>query len=403
MKPSVILAISATLLLSCGESNISPGNEPNLRTLSVSEVRVATATNEFAFNLFRQLQEETPQNNFISPFSVSMALGMTLNGASAETQESILQTIDYGDLSPQEVNSGYKDLAALLLSMDRKVTLGIANSVWYTDKYHVKETFTNIIEEYYDGKVSGLNFSDGNSKDVINKWVEDRTNDRIKNLIDHIEPNEVMFLVNAIYFKGDWTYRFDKSKTHDAPFHKIDGSTTSVDMMHAEKVKMLRYWNDEIHLLDIPYGNKQFSLTLIIPHQSQKIPDVLSELSSENLSHWLSEADSASPQFELPKFRMTWKKDLKGALVEMGMKTEGFPGLFEEQLDLGITRVIHQTFLDVNEEGTEAAAATAVGIGETSAGPPTKITVDKPFIFFLREKHSGSILFIGQLIDPDAL
>lgn len=403
MRLIIILAISIALCSSCGDSNVTPGNEPNLRPLSASEAVVTTATNDFAFNLFKQLQEETPENNFISPLSVSMALAMTLNGASPETQESILQTIDYGDLSPQEVNSGYKDLTALLLSMDRRVKLGIANSVWYTDKYHAKETFTSIIDEYYDGKVSALNFGDDNSKDVINKWVDDKTNDRIKNLIDHIEPNEVMFLVNAIYFKGDWTYKFDKSKTHEAIFHKIDGSTASVDMMQAEKVKMLRYWNDDIHLLDIPYGNKQFSLTLIVPHQSDKIQDVLSELSSENLSHWLSEADSASPQFELPKFKMTWKKDLKETLEEMGMKTEGFPGLFEEQLDLGITRVIHQTFLDVNEEGTEAAAATAVGIGETSAGPPTKITVDKPFIFLLREKYSGSILFIGQLIDPEAL
>lgn len=403
MRLIFILALLVALFSSCGDSNVTPGNEPNLRPLSVSEVQVATATNDFAFNLSRQLQEGTPQNNFISPLSVSMALGMTLNGASTETQESILQAIDYGGLSPQEVNAGYKDLTGLLLSMDRKVTLGIANSVWYTDKYHAKETFTSLIDEYYDGKVSALNFSDNNSKNVINKWVEDKTNDRIKNLIDHIEPNEVMFLVNAIYFKGDWTYRFDKSKTHDAPFHKIDGSTTSVDMMQAEKVTMLRYWNDEIQLLDIPYGNKQFSLTLIVPHQSDKILDVLHKLNSEHLSYWLSEADSVSPEFELPKFKMTWRKDLKETLEEMGMKTEGFPDLFEEQLDLEITRVIHQTFLDVNEEGTEAAAATAVGIGETSAGPPTKITVDKPFIFLLREKHSGTILFMGQLIDPDAL
>lgn len=403
MRLIFILALSVALFSSCGDSNVTPGNEPNLRTLSASEIQVATSTNQFAFNLFKQVQEETPQNNFISPLSVSMALGMTLNGASAETQESILQTIDYGDLSPQEVNSGYKDLTALLLSMDRKVKLGIANSVWYSDKYHAKEDFTTLIKEFYDGTVSSLNFSDDNSKNVINKWVEDKTNDRIKDLIDHIEPNEVMFLVNAIYFKGDWTYQFDKSKTHDAPFHKLDGSTTSVDMMQAEKVKLKRYWNDEIHLLDIPYGNKQFSLTLIIPHQSDKIQDVVRKLNSEDIAYWLSEADSASPEFELPKFKMTWKKDLKETLEEMGMRTVDFPNLFEEPLDLEITRVVHQTFLDVNEEGTEAAAATAVGVGVTSVGPPTKITVDKPFIFLLREKHSGTILFMGQLIDPDVL
>ncbi|HEX5170821.1 MAG TPA: serpin family protein [Cyclobacteriaceae bacterium] len=403
MKQLLILLITLALVVACDDSNIDPGNEPNLRELSASEVQIAVASNEFAFDLLRKIQEDSPQNNFISPLNISMALGMTLNGASNETQKAFLQTLHFGALTPDEVNAGYSDLTSLLLSMDRKVKLGIANSVWYSNKYHIKEDFSTTIGKYYDGKVAGLDFSNDHSKDIINRWVEDKTGDRIKNLIDQIDSDEVMFLVNAIYFKGDWTYQFDKSKTHDAPFNKIDGTTTSVRMMQAEKVKLLHYSNDKIELLDIPYGNKQFNLTVIIPHQSVYLQDLVNELNIENLSTWLTEADSANVQLELPKFKMKWKADLKEKLREMGIAMTGFPALFEETLPLEISRVIHQTYLDVNEEGTEAAAATAVGIGLTSVGPIGKIVVDKPFIFLIREKHSEAILFIGQLIDPDIL
>ncbi|HEX5169932.1 MAG TPA: serpin family protein [Cyclobacteriaceae bacterium] len=403
MKQLLILSITLALVVACDDSTIDPGNEPNLRELSASEVQVTVAANEFAFDLFRKIQKASPQNNFISPLSISMALGMTLNGASNETQKTFLQTIHFGELTPDEINTGYNDLTSLLLSMDRKVKLGIANSVWYSDKYHVKENFSTTIAKYYDGKTTGINFSDEHSKDIINGWVEDKTNGRIKDLINQIASDEVMFLVNAIYFKGDWTYQFDKSKTHDAPFHKIDGSSTSVRMMHSEKVKLLHYSDDKIELLDIPYGNKQFNLTVIVPREPAKLQDLLSDLNVANLSFWLSEADSAKPQLELPKFKMTWKADLKEGLKEMGIAMAGFPDLFEETLPLEISRVIHQTYLDVNEEGTEAAAATAVGIEQTSIGPISKIVVDKPFIFLIREKHSEVILFIGQLIDPDIL
>jgi len=390
---------------SCQDSSVEPDNKPNLRTLSHAEQTLSDASNDFAFSLFRTVREaDASPNTFISPLSVSMALGMTLNGASPETRESILNTINFGDLTADEVNKGYLDLTGLLLSMDKKVAMGIANSVWYSREYTASDPFIDRIEDYYGGLVEALDFSNPNAKNTINDWVASKTNDRIKNLIGGISPEEVMFLVNAIYFKGDWTYQFDKSKTHDAPFRMENGSTATVNMMFAKKVAMRRFENEALRLLDIPYGNEQFRMTILLPSGAKTVGDIAADLSAEQLNSWLAASDSIAPEFELPKFRIDWKRDVRDQLKSMGMKTTGFPELFEEDLDLEITRVIHQTYLDVNEEGTEAAAATAVGIGLTSAPPPPlRITIDKPFVFLIREKHTGAILFMGQYKEPAAL
>lgn len=379
-------------------------NTPDLRILSDAEIQVSQGANDFAFNLLKNIQKQSIENEFISPLSVSMALAMTMNGAAPDTQQSILNTIDYGNFSVAEVNKAYKDLTSLLLTMDSKVQLGIANSVWYSDKYNVHTDFSNTIAEYYDGVVKGLDFSNDHSKDIVNQWVENKTNGRIKELLSSISADEIMFLINAIYFKGEWTYQFDKSRTHQAPFYKADGTTSSVDMMFSKGVKMRHYQNEQHQLFEIPYGNQQFNFTILMPHDPADINEMIVSLSADALAEWLHEADSLNPELELPKFKMEWKVNIKDKLESMGMKMTGFPNLFEEQLPLGISRVIHQTFLDVNEEGSEAAAATAVGIELTSIpDKPTRITIDKPFIFMIREKHTGVILFIGQFIDPDEL
>jgi len=402
-KLTVVLCV--LFLSGChNDPAVIPDNPPNLRPLSATEMKVSGASNDFAFTLFRAVQDESGQNVFLSPFSVSMALAMVLNGAVEETQQSILNTIDFGDMTAEEVNQAYRDLTSLLLSMDKTVTLGIANSVWYSDELHIKEAFSAAIGEYYDGKVTALDFSNANAKNTINNRIADQTNNRIQNMIQSISPSEIMFLVNAIYFKGDWTYQFQKSETKKADFTTADGSTTRVDMMHADGVKMLKYYNEELMLLDIPYGNEQFRLTLLVPHQPQNLESVAGELNSELLSVWLGDTDSISVELELPKFTMKWKKELKPVLTSMGMSMKGFPNLFEENLPLEISRVTHQSFVEVSEKGTEAAAVTVIGIEVTSLPPtPPRITIDRPFIFLIREKQSNTILFMGQLTDPAAL
>jgi serine protease inhibitor len=402
MKTFVLLMLSGVVVTACSDHPVVPENKPNLRALSAEEAKVANSSNDFAFNLFRRVQKENT-NTFISPLSVGMALGMTLNGASEETRQSILSTIDFNELTATQVNTAYRDLTRLLLSMDKKTQLGIANSVWHHKLYSVNPTFSATIKEFYDGTVQSLDFTNPAAKETINGWVEDKTNSRIKNLIEAISPDEIMFLVNAIYFKSNWVNQFDKSKTHKAPFIKENNEVTQVDMMFSKGVNLLYYANGEARLLDIPYGNGQFTMTIIMPLASS-LSQFSSTLSNQKLSGWYALADTFTTELEIPKFKMTWKDDLKESLQAMGMLMDGFPYLFEDPLPLAISQVVHQSFIEVNEEGSEAAAATAVGVVQTSApSHPPRITIDRPFIFCIREKHTNTILFMGQLVDPDKL
>lgn len=403
MKKFTFFLLLCLVATACSDSSVQPDkNDPNLRALSAAENQVVKGSNDFAFTLFSNTLNGKTSNAFLSPLSVSMALAMTLNGASEETALGILETIDYGDVTKDSVNQGYKDLTNLLLSMDKKATMGVANSVWYSDKYQANTTFSKVIEDYYDGTVQAVDFGDPNSKDAINDWVEDKTNGRISDLLSSIDPEEVMFLVNTIYFKADWTYKFDKSRTRKAAFTTIGGGTRQTDMMSAEAVSLRRLITNDLTLLDIPYGNGQFRFTVLMPHDPAQLSAVVENLSASSLGGMLDASDSMSMALDMPKFAMTWKDDIKNTLVEMGMPTQGFPRLLtEQQQELEISRIIHQTFLEVNEDGSEAAAATAVGISVTSAGP--SFAVNKPFVFMIRENHSGTILFVGQLTDPGSL
>ncbi|HRJ31170.1 MAG TPA: serpin family protein [Cyclobacteriaceae bacterium] len=402
----LVLIVPLIIAFACQDAGVSPDNPPNLRTLSAAEVQVSKSTNDFAFNLFRNLPTPETDNAFISPLSVSMALGMVLNGAEGEVRQSILNTIDFKEYTAEEVNEGFRDLTKLLLSMDRKINFGLANSVWYRNDLTVNAQFSSTIKNYYDGIVKDLDFANPASKDIINSWLESKTNNRIKDLINQIKSDEVMFLVNVIYFKGDWTHQFDKSKTKKAPFTTLSGAPAQVDMMFSKGVSMKYKSTPDFQLLDIPYGNSQFRFTILMPHEYSGILDLTETINAQTFNNTLNAADSISVELELPKFKMTWKDDLKPSLAQMGMLMVGFPLLFEGPTPpIQVGRVIHQSFLEVNEEGSEAAAATAIGMEFTSVAPskPTKITIDKPFLFMIREKHSGVILFIGQLTDPGAL
>jgi serine protease inhibitor len=398
----LFLLLPIFVILSCQESGVEPDNTPDLRPLSTEEMQVTKGANNFAFHLYRKLQKETPENIFISPVSISMALAMALNGASEETQQSILNTIDYGGFTAGEVNKAYLDLTGLLTGMDRKVQMGIANSVWYSQAYTGHPEFASIIRDFYGGEARSLDFGNSASKDVINGWVESKTNNRIKNLLDQISHDEIMFIINAIFFKGDWTYQFDKSKTHKAPFKALDNSFSEVDMMFSNGAKVARYVNADLQLVDIPYGNGQFNFTVVLPNDPAQLDDIINNINAEQLSSWIDQSDSITIELELPRFKMEWKNNLLEELESMGMKKSGFPKLVQEPVPLAISRVIHQTYLDVNEDGAEAAAATAVGVWLTSMpSRPARITIDRPFLFMIREKHSGAILFLGQLIDPE--
>ena len=402
------VAGAALLLSACQKDPVTPDgtdNSPNLRPLTAAEVKTVGSSNDFAFRSFSALRaKEAASNLFISPLSISSAITMTYNGADGTTKQAIKETLGFAPQTDTEINESFKMLSELLTNIDKTVTFSTANSIWFNQQYKLQAPFVQKNENYFGATVKGLDFGSANAKDAINNWVKSKTNDKIKSIVDNINADDVMYLVNAIYFKGTWTYQFDKQLTRKADFRKEDGSSVSTDFMTLKNGQYAYYADATKQVVDLPYGNKQFSMTLVLPIGSKTVADITPELNSANLSTWLTNAHSSSLELRLPKFKMEYEKELKEVLTQLGMGIASSNQANFSQMVQGsnqqfaISEVKHKSYLDVNEEGTEAAAATSVGIITTSL--PQPIIADRPFVFLIREKSSNAILFIGQLMAP---
>jgi serpin B len=400
----LLLIPLAAALASCGDS-LAPIEELP-RQLTTAELKLVDADNRFAFKLFREVnaQEERGKNVFISPLSVGMALGMTYNGAAGATRDSMRATLELGDMTLQEINEAYRSFIALLRNLDPRVDFTLANSIWYRQGVPVLPDFLDRNEQYFDAEVNPLDFSDGGAADVINAWVYEQTNGKIEEIVDPpIHPLTFMFLINAVYFNADWTYQFDKDLTRDASFTLSDGSQTTVPMMAlAEEIPVRVYRGDEQTVVDLFYGGQAYSMTIVVPDDPAAIDDLAENLTESQWNSWVLGLDSTETFVTMPKFTLEYEIELNDVLKALGMEI-AFTGAadFSDMVDGGgayIEKVRHKTFVDVHEEGTEAAAVTSVEMRFT--GMPSTVHVDRPFVFAIRENYSGSILFIGKILDP---
>jgi serine protease inhibitor len=404
-SPLFIIIIAFVLMLSQCGLPIDP--QPGIaEDISVNERQIAASGNTFGFNLFRELnKEEIGENMFISPLSVSYALGMTLNGAAGDTRTAMMNTMALKGLSMDEINASYKRLMAYLVHVDPKVLLEIANSIWYREGLHVELDFIAVNQRYFDALVRALDFYRSDAPDIINGWIREKTHGKIDEVIERIDRNVVMFLINAIYFKGTWLYEFDPEHTKDDIFTKEDGTTIPVKMM--EQQSEFNYFeNDLFQAIDLPYGDEKYSLTVFLPKPGSKTDDLVALMSEENWDRWRAEfsGEKKSVNLFLPRFTLEYDASLKAVLIALGMGRAFAPGAHFTNIDkaggLWIDDVLHNTFVEVNEEGTEAAAVTVVVIIRgTSSGIPI-MRVDRPFIFFIREKESDTILFMGKIVEP---
>jgi serpin B len=405
--------VSALLLLlaaACTNNPCDCEQPMDLRPMSVAEEQVVEASNDFAFDIFKRLSQDE-DHLFISPFSISTALAMTANGAAGDTRAAIKTAIHLPGLSDEEMNQAYSDLADFLLHLDDQVIIELANSSWYRQDLTIREAFKSILLEYYDAEILAADFSNPATKDIINGWIEEKTHDRIKDMIDQIPADVVMYLINAIYFKADWKYQFDESKTMPSDFFLENGGSVRTDMMYSKGVKVNYYYNNEALFVEIPYSRGQFHMTIIMPQHDQTVQQIIDNTTAQQFRDYSLAADTATVALYLPKFKMEYKTLLNDVLSEMGMGIAFGAGadlsnLFVQALDLLISRVIHQSFIDVNEKGSEAAAATVVEIIETSVNPgdpPSVISINKPFAFYITEKHSNTVLFAGKMTNPSKL
>lgn len=414
-------ASAAMLLLAAAacQDPVGPGAEPITqlpRALTVGESDLIVASNRFGFSLLGELRDAAPDDNlFYSPLSAHTALGMALTGARDSTYQAIATTLGFAQdgaiPSQEEINDSYESLTSLLLGLDPTVEIGIANSAWYRQLFPFRAEYLATIRQVFDARVEGLDFGDPAALGTINSWVDSATNGRIDRMLDEIDPLEVLFLINAIYFKGPWTHRFDRDDTRDATFHLADGSTKTIRMMVREEGEFghRRLENEEV--IDLPYGGGAFRMTIVLPYPDRSIEDVVAGLDAARWTAWTDDLLERDVPVHLPRFRLEWERSLNEVLKALGMQIAfapgraDFGGMLQDGFDpkamgtdLHITRVKQKSFVDVNEEGTEAAAATSVGIGVTSA--PTPVIVDRPFLFAIRERLSGTVLFVGVVLDP---
>jgi serpin B len=399
-------------LLCCTTAVMFCSNDPvssNILELTTLEKKLVASDNRFGLTLFKTVAAgEHGKNVFISPLSISMALGMTLNGAAGGTRDAMAATLELSDLSSQEINQSYLSLIEGLSQLDPKVVFEIANSIWYRNGYTFKDDFLQTNTSYFKAVVESLNFNSPAAVQTINNWVADKTHERIDKIVETINPEIVMFLINAIYFKGSWTTEFDKNQTHDTRFHSAPDNSIPVKMMRRTD-KFDYFETEQMQAIELPYGDAGFSMLVILPGEGIDIDSMVQDLDETSWQQWHSNLSSEKVSLFLPKFKLEYEKSLRSVLTDMGMgvafkpNEADFSNMYAGAQDLYISEVKHKTFVQVDEEGTEAAAVTSVEIGVTSA-PVDEIVmrVDRPFIFSIRENQSGMILFIGKVTRPQA-
>ena len=404
----VVLMATATACSSATENDGPPAALTKLpRPLTSSEGAVSSAGNTFALSLFRQISADPTQKNvFVSPLSASMALGMTLNGAAGTTFDAMRSTLAFGTASQETINEGYRGLIDLLGSLDRSTTFKLANSIWYRHDFPVTPSFLDAGRTYFDAEIRGLDFAATQaSLATINGWVSEKTNGKIPTIINDIRTEEVMFLINAIYFKGSWREAFDPAATADGPFRTSAGTIQTVKMMHrGGKDAKVRYASaTDLEIADLPYGNDAWTMTVLVPTENKSVDDLITSLTPDRWNALIgSMTERTGFEITMPKFKLSWERMLNDDLTALGMGVAFDPlhanfTHLSSSGQLYLTFVKQKTFVDVNEEGTEAAAATAVGVGVTSVPVYPRLRLDHPFVFVLRERLSGTILFIGKI------
>lgn len=408
------VVVTAFLAVSCDKNNGGRDRtelpSPIVIELRSAEKEMVQSDQQFAFDFFAHVFEEEALDDdkdfMVSPLSLSMALSMTRNGAAGETEKAIKRTLQMGNYTGEEINSYYKKLKEALLKTDPTTKLSIANAIFANKRVVVHADFLKNNQSYYDATVQSVDFSDSATAGLINNWASDQTNGLIKKVIDRTDAFDLMYLLNALYFKGIWATQFDAKNTIDKPFIREDGTTIQVEMMRQES-RFLYAEDQFLQMVQLPYGNKAFSMMVLLPKEGT-LTDIVSVARESNYWHGLKSAmREAVVDLSLPKFKTEYSKKLNDVLTNMGMEiafTDGadFTGITD--IPAKISFVKQDTYISTDESGTEAAAVTTVVMELTSMpAPPKKVifNAERPFIYIIQENSTGAILFMGAVKNFD--
>jgi len=407
MRPSTMKKISGLIIvLFIAGSWFACNQEPEPQqplNLTQNELKILKQGNTFGFDLFNLMGKESPDSSLcISPYSIYTALSMAANGAGNRTLDEMLDLLGFADKDLTDLNNAVKNMNQVLIGKDPGTVFESANSVWYnTDGFSVYPDFTANLLNYYSARVEGIDFSSPDALPAVNGWVKDKTHDKIEKIIEKINPDDVCFLINALYFNGKWTTPFNKKETHANSFTNSDGKSLLVPTMYL-KDTLNSINTADLQAVELPYGDGSWSMYLFMPPRTLNLDDWCSQQLSGGWDDLRSQFEPV-PGMEvyLPQFKLENSFELSKQL-----KTLGMPTAFSASADfsklgpgsLAISQVLHKTYIDVNEEGTEAAAVTAVIITRTSM-PMNQIRFNHPFLFVIAERTTGSIIFIGKLMN----
>lgn len=404
MKKIISILLFIGLIVSCKSTNepVTDKKFTPIQLTAAQKVRVSQ-DNDFAFDFLNKAIATTDNSNvFVSPISLSIALGMLRNGAQGTTKTEIEASLQLSDLSDEEINGYYKLMQTKLPQMDNKTDLSLANSIWYREGFQANPDFLKVNTNYFDSYIKALDFNQSWALDTINGWCAKKTNNLIPKVLNSIDPDALMFLMNAVYFKGTWVKQFNPESTMDGYFTDENNEQATVRMMSKEDT--IFYGKNELaQFVDLPYGNGAFSMTIILPNDGKTITEVLQTLNSQSLNTMTNSMTSQKVKLYLPRFKTKNTYTLNNALMAMGMK-KAFT--LDAELDgisdlkpLYVSFVQQDTYVEVTEEGTKAAAVTTIGVVTTSVpiDDMPYFVVNKPFIFLIREKSTGIILFIGKM------
>jgi serpin B len=411
-----VVAVLVLVLAACksGAKQETPVDKPDVTTPvgppSQADERLASANNRFGFSLFAQLSAKQPKENvFISASSVAMALDMTLNGAAGETQQAMMKTLELQGTSPADVNAANLALRKSLANPDPEVKLSIANSLWLGKGMDFLRGFIDANTTSYGAKVSGIDFEAADAGKTINDWVKENTGGKIPSIVpDGPLPGLVCALVNAVYFVGRWSDVFDRAQTKDGPFNLLDGSQKKLPMM-SQSGEYEYMKAEDFEAIRLPYGRKRMAMYIFLPGKQSSLQQFAAKLSAEQWEKWTSGFEESQGKITLPRFRAEYEVKLNDALSAMGMAVAFGPGKADFSKMCGqpgavwIDEVRHKTFVEVDEEGTKAAAATSVGMAGAAAPRPVKpfdMVVDRPFFCAICDRDTNTILFMGAIVSP---
>jgi serpin B len=413
----ILFTITAFIAISCQQETGTVNNPPDevenpapterpIVVYSDLDRRIAQGNNTFALNLLRAVQNsETPGTNIIlSPLSAAIALAMTANGASGQTLDEIQTALGYGDVTPDQMNDYFAKLITTMTAADPDVTFQLANSIWIHQTFPVLKPFVETNSNVFDAEIRNVDMQDPATVGLINQWCAQKTQDKIRDILT--ETQGIMYLINALYFKATWLVPFEKEATADADFHNADGAITRVPTMVRGRMNARYLEADRYRLLDLSYGNRNeqrestFSMTILLPDDDTPLDDLIPTLDAATLETNFSKMAYNTVYLRLPKFELAYKNTLNQALNAMGISEAFNPDkanfkLINATTQLYINNVIQQTFVKVDEAGTEAAAVTVVEMITAGIDTTTDFHVDRPFLYFIREKNSGAIIFTG--------